>query len=103
MSALLESVMLICFGISWPVNVCKNIRARTAKSMSLPFILLILSGYVAGIAAKLLSGTVNYVLVSYVFNLVVVSLNVVIYFINRGYDKKAAAEPKKGEFKCSAA
>ena len=81
--------MLICFGFSWPMSVYKNIKAKTAKSMSLPFILLIVTGYIAGIAAKLWTHTINYVLVVYVLNLLIVSTNVVVYFINRRYDKAA--------------
>lgn len=88
MTQILEAAMLICFGFSWPMNVYKNFKAKTAKSMSLPFILLIISGYVAGICAKLYSHNVNYVLAVYILNLLIVLVNVVIYFINRGYDKR---------------
>lgn len=86
MSEVLESIMLICFGLSWPVSVVKNIKAHTAKSMSLPFILLIITGYIAGISAKIYSHNYSYVLVIYVINLIFVSTNLVVYFINRNYD-----------------
>ena len=86
MSEVLESIMLICFGLSWPVSVVKNIKAHTAKSMSLPFILLIITGYIAGISSKIINHNYSYVLVIYFFNLFVVSMNVVVYFINRNYD-----------------
>ena len=49
---ILEAVMLVCFGFSWPISLIKNIRVRSARAMSLPFICLIITGYVAGIAAK---------------------------------------------------
>ena len=76
MPQILEATMLICFGFSWPMSVYKNIKAKTAKSMSLPFILLIVTGYIAGIAAKLWTHTINYVLVVYVLNLlIVISIN----------------------------
>ena len=99
MPQILEATMLICFGFSWPMSVYKNITAKTARSMSLPFILLIDAGYIAGIAAKLWSHTINYVLVVYVLNLLIVSTNVVVYFINRRYDKAAelAAATKASE------
>ncbi len=87
MSVILETVMLVCFGLSWPVNVMKNVKARSAKNMSLPFILLICFGYVAGISAKILSGNVTYVLAVYIINLAIVSVNLVVYGINRRYDK----------------
>ena len=88
MAELLESTMLICFGLSWPMNLSKNIKAKSAKNMSLQFILLIIFGYVAGITAKIYTHRFNYVLVVYLLNLVVVSANVVVYFINRRYDRQ---------------
>lgn len=88
MAELLESTMLICFGLSWPMNLTKNIKAKSAKNMSLQFILLIIFGYVAGITAKIYTHRFNYVLVVYLLNLVVVSANVIVYFINRRYDRQ---------------
>lgn len=52
MAELLEIIMIVSFGASWPLNVIKSYRARTAKGKSLSFLLLILFGYVAGIASK---------------------------------------------------
>lgn len=88
MSAVFESVMLVCFGLSWPLNVMKAYKARTAKGSSLPFILLIICGYIAGITAKLISGQINYVLAVYFLNLAIVSMNVVVYFRNAALDRK---------------
>ncbi len=92
MADILETLMLVCFGCSWPLSVYKNIKARSAKAMSLQFILLIIAGYIAGIIAKILRGNFSYVLVMYVINLVIVSANVVVYFINRRYDRLAQKE-----------
>lgn len=86
MSEILEATMLVCFGFSWPLNLIKNIRARSAKGMSLQFILLIIAGYVAGITAKLMNHRINYVLAVYFINLAIVSCNVVVYFHNRRLD-----------------
>ena len=88
MGSILETVMLVCFGFSWPLNVIKAHRAKTAKGTSLPFILLIIAGYIAGISAKLITGQINYVLIAYILNLAIVSLNVVVYFRNVSLDKK---------------
>ena len=89
MSEILEAAMLICFGCSWPLSVYKNIKARTAKSMSVPFTLLILAGYLCGIIAKLYTHTINYVLAVYVLNLLIVGANLAVFFINRRYDRMA--------------
>ena len=88
MGSILETVMLICFGFSWPLNVIKAYKAKTAKGTSLPFILLIITGYIAGIAAKVITGQINYVLIAYIVNFAIVSLNIVIYFRNVSLDKK---------------
>ena len=86
---ILETIMLVCFGFSWPINLIKAYKARTAKSTSLPFVLLIIAGYIAGISAKIIMGNINYVLVAYLLNLAIVSLNLVVYFRNVALDKKA--------------
>ncbi len=88
MAQLLEAIMMICFGLSWPMALVKNIRAKSAKGMSLPFILLIISGYVAGTIAKVISDNITYVLIVYLLNLTIVTMNLMVYFYNRRLDKK---------------
>ena len=90
LAPILETIMLVCFGFSWPLNLIKAYRARTAKGTSLPFILLIIAGYIAGISAKLAHGNLNYVLIAYLLNLAIVSVNLAVYFRNAALDKKAA-------------
>ena len=92
MGSILETLMLVCFGFSWPLNVMKAFKAKTAKGTSLPFILLIVTGYIAGITAKLITNQINYVLIAYIVNLAIVSLNIVIYFRNVSFDKKRLLE-----------
>ena len=88
MAQLLEAIMMICFGLSWPMALVKNLRAKSAKGMSLPFILLIISGYVAGMVAKSISNNITYVLIVYLLNLIIVTMNLMVYFYNRRLDKK---------------
>lgn len=88
MGSILETFMLICFGFSWPLNVIKAYKAKTTKGTSLPFIILIIAGYIAGISAKLINGQINYVLIAYFLNLVIVSLNILVYIRNMQYDKR---------------
>ena len=89
---LFEAGMLVCFGFSWPINVVKAYKAGTAKSTSLAFIFLIITGYVLGISAKIINHQFNYVLAVYVLNLVIVFSNVLVYFRNISLDKKREAE-----------
>ena len=88
MAEALEAIMLICFGLSWPMNAYKNFKARTAAGTSWQFILLITLGYFAGIAAKFVSGTINWVLAVYFINVVCIAANWVVYFRNRAIDRE---------------
>ncbi|MBQ8175101.1 MAG: hypothetical protein IJ009_06855 [Clostridia bacterium] len=94
LAEILEIIMLFSFGASWPLNLIKSYRARTTKGKSLPFLLLILFGYVAGIAAKLANesymasiGEKWYVLFVYILNFVMVSADLVMYIRNARLDK----------------
>ena len=69
MSEFLEACMVVSFGISWPMNIIKSVRTRSAKGKSLPFLLFIFAGYICGIASKLISGNITYVFVFYVFSI----------------------------------
>jgi hypothetical protein len=89
MGSLFETLMLVCFGLSWPINMMKAYKARTAKGTSLPFLLLIITGYLGGIAAKIISGSINYVLIVYLINLAIVLLNLAVYFRNVSLDRKS--------------
>ncbi len=100
MSEILETAMLICFGFSWPINLVKNIKCKSAKGMSLPFILLLIIGYIAGISAKLITGRMNCVLLVYFLNLIMVSMNLVVYFRNRALDKKTETYNIRPSGKC---
>ena len=91
MGSIFETVMLVCFGLSWPLNVIRACRARTAKGTSLPFLLLIITGYIGGITAKVLTHQINYVLIVYLINLVIVLVNLAVYMRNVALDRKVAA------------
>lgn len=87
MTQIFEFVMLICFGLSWPISVYKSITSRSTQGKSLVFILAIILGYICGIMGKLCSGQISYVLGLYVFNLIVVCIDLVLYFINKNREK----------------
>jgi hypothetical protein len=94
MPELLEIIMVVSFGASWPFNVVKSYRARTAKGKSPAFLILILFGYVAGITSKLINeaymaefGQKWYVLFFYVLNLIMVGADLVLYYRNYKLDK----------------
>ena len=95
MSEILEIVMIVSFGASWPMNVIKSYKARSAKGKSLAFLLLIFFGYIAGIASKFLNEAYMasfsekwYVLFFYFLNLTMVGIDLILYFRNRQLDKR---------------
>lgn len=95
MSEILEIIMIVSFGASWPMNVMKSHKSRTAKGKSLAFLLLIFFGYIAGIASKFLNeaymASINekwYVLFFYFLNLFMVGADLILYFRNRSLDKR---------------
>ena len=93
MAEILEIIMVLSFGASWPLNVIKSYKARTAKGKSLGFLLLIFFGYVAGILSKFLNpvymaefSTKWYVLIFYFINIFMVSVDIILYFRNKHLD-----------------
>ncbi len=94
MSEILEIIMIICFGFSWPMNVIKSYKARTAKGKSISFLFLIFTGYIAGIAAKFTNeaymadfGSKWYVLFFYFLNITMVTVDICIYYRNKRLDR----------------
>ena len=85
---ILEIMMIVCFGFSWPMNVVKSYRARTTKGKSLGFLMMIIIGYLCGIASKIISGSYKwYVMFFYVLNLCMVLLDVGMYVRNYRLDQ----------------
>ena len=96
-SEILEIAMVLSFGASWPANVIKSYKSRSAKGKSLLFLVLIFVGYIAGIASKFTNeaymasfSTKWYVLVFYIINFLMVGTDICLYFRNRRLDAIAA-------------
>ena len=88
----LEATMLILFGISWPFNLTKSIKARSTKGKSLLFLVLVDIGYIAGITSKFFSKTFVWetdwwIFMIYVINFTFVTADLIVYFINKNREK----------------
>lgn len=90
MVEILEAAMVICFGISWPVAIMKSWKSRTTKGKSLVFMLFIWVGYVCGIVSKLLAGNLTYVFAFYILNIIMVTIDIGLYFRNLKLDRQQA-------------
>lgn len=89
MSEIFEAVMVICFGLSWPLSVYKSWKSRTAKGKSLFFEVFIWLGYVSGIIGKIITHNITYVFIFYILNIVMVSIDICLYFRNVRLDRAA--------------
>ena len=99
-ASIMEMMMVVCFGISWPLNIIKAWRSRSAKGISLPFYFSIWIGYVFAFIGKFVLIASNaphpwyetvhwYVMFFYVLNIVMVTVGIGIYFRNRHLDKSS--------------
>ena len=86
MPQILEALMMVLFGCSWPFNIIKSIKTKSAKGKSAIFLFLVDAGYLAGILSKLVAGNITWVLFFYVLNFLMVFTDIVLYFINRKRD-----------------
>ncbi len=88
MAELLEVLMVVSFGISWPTSIYKSIKSRSVKGKSLFFLVLIWIGYVCGIGSKIAGDKITYVLFFYILNLFMVSIDIFLYFRNTYLEKR---------------
>ena len=98
-------MIVVCFGISWPLNIIKAWRSRSAKGISLPFYFFIWIGYVFAFVGKFVLIAANapqpwyetvhwYVMFFYVLNIAMVTTGIGIYFRNKHLDKKTVGVNK---------
>ncbi len=80
--SILEAIMLICFGAAWPFSIVKSIKSKSTNGKSLLFLVVLILGYIAGIANKLLNNN-DIVLYLYILNLVMVSTDAILWIRNK--------------------
>ena len=80
--------MLVCFGVSWPFNIAKSLHSRTAKGKSVIYEILVVVGYFFGLAAKIILGDVNYVMIFYIVDILMVTTDIILTFRNRRLDRE---------------
>lgn len=97
MSELFETLMVISFGVSWPMNIMKAYKGRTTKGTSIFFLSCIEFGYISAIIWKSLTGDMQafflgnfskYGCFFYILNAVMVFIAILIYFRNKVIDKR---------------
>lgn len=92
---LCEVGMLIAFGISWPFNIVKSWKSRTAKGKSIAFEFIVVGGYLIGLLGKIISwkitGELAYSVWFYIADIIMVVTDIVLYYRNRKLDKQVGA------------
>lgn len=90
-----ETLMIVCFGFSWPLSVYKSWKSRTAKGKSLQFVICIWIGYIFGITKNFIvyaNGSNSWIFflgwAFYFFNFIMVTIDMILYFRNTKLDKE---------------
>ena len=89
--SIFESIMLICFGFAWPFQIHHSYVSRTAKGKSAIFSYVVIIGYAAGILHKVIY-SMDGVIYLYIADLIMVIIDLMLYYRNRALDRKADAE-----------
>lgn len=91
---LCEIAMLVAFGFSWPFNIVKSWRSRTAKGKSVVFEFIVVFGYLIGVAGKFITfhrtGVLPYSTWFYLADILMVAIDIVLYFRNAAIDRREA-------------
>jgi hypothetical protein len=77
-----ETIMLVCFGISWPFAIAKTLRTKSVTGASGTFYILILVGYIAGIIHKV-QNNLNFVVFFYALNAFMVAMQLTLLSVYR--------------------
>ena len=89
MAEILEMIMVISFGLSWPISIFKTLKSKTAAGKSPIFIGLIVFGYICGIISKIIDNNITYVFVFYCINLLMTSFDLCLNLYLRNKEKLA--------------
>ena len=83
LASILESIMILSFGASWPMSIAKSLKSKSTKGKSLLFMCFIATGYVCGIIAKCLERNFNLAFFFYIPNICMVTTDICLYFRNK--------------------
>jgi len=80
--SIFEILMLVCFGAAWPFSIIRSWKARTTAGKSGIFLWVVLVGYLAGIAHKLVYN-LDGVIIFYLINTLLVATDIGVFIRNR--------------------
>ena len=85
-SKVFEVAMLVAFGTAWPFSIYKSYKSKSTKGKSSIFLIVLIFGYICGILNKLTTNTVDYVIWFYVANLVMVTVDLCMYYRSKRFE-----------------
>jgi hypothetical protein len=89
--SIFEAVMLICFGVAWPVSIYKSWTSRTCAGKSVIFLYIVIIGYAAGITHKILYSP-DWVIILYILDGLMVIIDILLYYRNLWLKKVPASQ-----------
>ena len=91
----LEFMMLALFGVSWPFAIAKTYRAKRVDGKSPLFEVIVIAGYLCGIASHLVSGVGMWVIGIYAVDILLVSTDLALYCLYSSRRNKTKTEVRK--------
>ena len=89
LAEILEFGMLFAFGFSWPFAIARTYRAKRVDGKSPMFMIIVLIGYLCGIAAHLVEGSKLWLCWVYLLDMALVSTDLALYF---RYSRRSSGE-----------
>ena len=80
LAEILEFGMLFAFGFSWPFAIARTYRAKRVDGKSPMFMIIVIIGYLFGIAAHLVEGSKLWLCWVYLLDMALVSTDLALYF-----------------------
>lgn len=77
-----EFLMLLCFGMAWPVSVYKSYKSKENKGKSIGFLFVVFLGYLSGITHKILFNF-DIIIILYIINTLMISIDIMLFYRNR--------------------
>lgn len=81
--SILEVLMIVCFGVAWPINLYNSFKSKSTKGKNLLFMSFIVLAYVFGILNKLFVSVDAARMYFYILNEAMVLADYILYFVNR--------------------
>ena len=91
-----EILMLLCFACSWPFSIVRALRTKVVIGKSPVFMSIIILGYVFGILHKVFYNY-DWVVYLYLFNLLIVSFDLFLYFKYIGQNRRDLMSEKTAD------